>query len=109
LQFAVASGVNIGEGGAGGDEPLWVCNALGGAEDFQELIALPIDAPEQAGLLENKRPGDERGEEKNAEYAACDPAGLRNDIKNVANENGVQEKKNVCLLGREEFLRTNSP
>ena len=76
-------------------------DAFGGAEDFQELIALAADAAEEAGLLENERPGDERGEEKNAEDAASDPAGLRENIKDAANENSVQEKKNVCLLKRE--------
>jgi hypothetical protein len=32
---------------------------------------------------------------------------LRENIEDVADENSVQEKKNVCLLRREEFLRTN--
>jgi hypothetical protein len=30
---------------------------------------------------------------------------LRENIEDVADENGVQEKKNVCLLKREKFLQ----
>ena len=101
LEFAVAGGVNVGEGRAGGDESLRIGDAFGGVEDFEELIALPANAAEHAGLLEDQRPGDERGEEKNAQHAASDPAGLRENVKDVADENGVEEKKNVCLLKRE--------
>jgi hypothetical protein len=32
---------------------------------------------------------------------------LRENIEDVADENGVQEKKNVCLLKREKFLQGN--
>jgi len=32
---------------------------------------------------------------------------LRDDIEDVADENGVQEKKNVCLLKRKKFLQGN--
>jgi len=63
LEFAIAGGVNVGERGAGGDEPLRICDAFGGAEDFQELIALVADTGEETSLLENERPGDQRGEE----------------------------------------------
>jgi hypothetical protein len=108
LEFAIAGSVDVGEGRAGGDESLRVGDAFGGAEDFQELIALAANAAEEAALLENERPGDERGEEKNGEDSASNPAGLRENIEDVADENGVQEKKNVCLLKREKFLRTNS-
>jgi hypothetical protein len=30
---------------------------------------------------------------------------LRENIKDAADENGVQEKKNVCLLRRKKFLQ----
>ena len=63
LEFAIAGGVDIGEGRAGGDESLRIGDALGGAEDFEELIALAADAAEHAGLLENERPGNQGGEE----------------------------------------------
>jgi hypothetical protein len=59
LEFAIAGGVDVGEGRAGGDESLRIGDALGGAEDFQELIALAANAAEEAGLLQNQRPGDE--------------------------------------------------
>ena len=101
MEFAIAGGVDVGEGRAGGDESLRIGNALGGAENFEELIALAADAAEEAGLLEDERPGDERSEEKNGKDAASDQASLRENIKDVADEDGVQEKKNVCLLRRE--------
>ncbi len=63
LGFAITGGVCVGEGRAGGDETLRVGDAFGGAEDFQELIALAANAAEEAGLLEDERPGNERGEE----------------------------------------------
>ncbi len=88
LQFAVAGGVDVGKGRAGGDESLRVGDALGGAKDFEELIALAANAAEEAGLLEDESPGDERGEEQNGEYPAGDPTGLRDDFKNIADENG---------------------
>lgn len=108
LEFAIAGGVNVGEGRAGGNESLRVGDAFGGAEDFKELIALAANAAEEATLLENQRPRDERSEEKNDEDAASDQAGLRKNIEDVADENGVQEKMNVCLLKREKFFRAIS-
>jgi hypothetical protein len=87
---------------------LRIGDAFRGAENLEELIALAANAAEEAGLLENERPGDERSEEKNGQDAASDQAGLRKNIEDVADEDGVQEKKNVCLLRGEEFLRTNS-
>jgi len=53
LEFAVAGGVDVGEGRAGGDESLRIGDAFGGVEDFEELIALPANAAEHAGLLED--------------------------------------------------------
>jgi hypothetical protein len=72
LEFAIAGGVDVGEGRAGGDKSLRIGDALGGAEDFQKLIALAANAAEEAGLLQNQRPGDERSEEKNGKDAASD-------------------------------------
>ena len=108
LEFAIAGGVNVGEGRAGGDESLRIGDAFCGAEDFQELIALAANTAEKARLLKNERPGDERREEKNAEDSASNPAGLLENIEDAADENGVQEKKNVCLLNIEKFFRANS-
>ena len=108
MEFAIAGSVDIGEGRAGGDKPLWIGNALGGAEDFEELIALAANAAEEAGFLKDQRPGNERSKEKNGEDAASDQAGLRENIENVADENSVQEKMNVCLLKRKKFFRAIS-
>ncbi len=63
LEFTIAGSVDVGKGGAGGDEALGVCDAFGGAEDFEELVAFAADAPEDAELLENQSPGDEGEEE----------------------------------------------
>jgi len=105
LEFAIAGGVDVGEGRAGGDESLRIGDAFCGAEDFQELVALAANTAEEARLLEDERPGDEGREEKNAEDSTSNPAGLLENIEDVADENGVQEKKNVCLLKKEKFLQ----
>jgi hypothetical protein len=81
LQFAVAGGVNVGEGRAGGDESLGIGDAFGGAEDFEELVALTADAAEEAEFLEDERPGNEREEEEDAEDGAGDPAGLGENVE----------------------------
>jgi len=86
LQFAVSGGVDIGERGACGDESLGIGNALGGAKDFEELIALAADATEQAEFLEDERPGDQGEEEKNAKDDTRDPASLRKNVKNITDE-----------------------
>jgi hypothetical protein len=62
LQFAVAGGVDIGKGRAGGDESLGICDTLCGAKDSQELIALARNASEQTQFLKNEGPGDQREE-----------------------------------------------
>jgi hypothetical protein len=42
---------------------LGIGDAFGGAEDFEELIALAADAAEEAGFLQDQRPRDKGGEE----------------------------------------------
>lgn len=59
LEFAVAGGVDVGEGRAGGDDSLGIGDTLGGAKDFKELVALAGDAAEQAKLLKDQSPGDQ--------------------------------------------------
>ena len=84
LEFAIAGGVDVGEGRAGGDESLRIGDALGGAEDFEELIALAADAAEEAEFLEDERPGDQGEEEQDAENSASDPTGLRENVEDIA-------------------------
>ena len=81
LEFAIAGGVDVGEGRAGGDESLRIGDALGGAEDFQELIAFAADAAEEAGLLENERPGDERGEEEHEQERRARPSRFAREFR----------------------------
>jgi hypothetical protein len=47
LEFAIAGSVDVGEGRAGRDESLRIGDALGGAKDFEELVALATDASEE--------------------------------------------------------------
>ena len=58
MEFAVAGGVDVREGRARGNEALRIGDALGGAEESEELVALAADTAEDAELLENERPGD---------------------------------------------------
>jgi hypothetical protein len=81
LEFAVAGGVDVGEGGAGGDESLGIGDAFGGAEDLEELVALAAKAAEETEFLEDEGPGDEREEEENRENDTRDPTGLRKNVK----------------------------
>ena len=70
LEFAVSGGVDIGERRAGGNDPLGIGNAFGGSKYLEELVGLAADTSEDAQLLENKRPGDQREEEQDAENGA---------------------------------------
>ena len=56
LKFTIARGVDDGEGRAGGHESLRIGDPLGGAKDFEELVALAADASEEAGFLEDEGP-----------------------------------------------------
>ena len=98
LQFTVAGGIDVGEGRAGGDESLRISDAFGGAKDSEELVALAGDASEEAKLLEDKRPRDEREEQKKAKNAASDPSGLLNDVEDVTDVERGQQENNVSSL-----------
>jgi hypothetical protein len=98
LQFAVAGGIDVGEGRARGDESLRIGNAFGGAKDSEELVALASDASEEAKLLKDKRPRDEREEQKKAKNAASDPSGLLNDVEDVTDVERGQQENNVSSL-----------
>lgn len=84
LQLAVTCGVDVGERRAGGDESLRIGDALGGAENFEELVTLPVDAAEKAEFLEDERPRNQRKEEKDHKNSASDPSGLRKNVENIA-------------------------
>jgi len=103
LKFAIAGSVDVGEGRAGRDESLRIGDALGGAKDFEELVALATDASEETRFLKDEGPGDERGEKKKAKNPACDPAGLRENIKDVADEDVGKQRNNVSSSGKINF------
>ena len=84
MEFTIAGRVNVGEGRAGGDESLRIGYAFGGAEDFEELIALAADATEESELLEDQRPGDEGEEEQDAENRTSHPTGLLENVEDIA-------------------------
>src|SRR5208337_2732109 len=54
LEFAVASGVNVGKGRARGDQALRIGDAFGGPENSEKLGAFAADTSEDAELLENE-------------------------------------------------------
>jgi hypothetical protein len=83
LQFAIASGVNVGERRAGGDKALGIGDTFSGAEDFKELIALPANTAEEAEFLEDERPGNQGKEEQDAENGASDPTCLRENVEDI--------------------------
>jgi hypothetical protein len=103
LELAIAGGVDVGEGRAGRDEALGVGYTLGGAKNFEELVGFAADAAKEAEFLEDHRPGDQREEEKKEKDGTGDPAGLRENVKDVADENGG-EKKNWENPSERKFL-----
>jgi hypothetical protein len=105
LKFAVAGGVDVGKGRARGDEALRIGDAFGGPENSEELVAFAADASEDAELLENERPGDQREEQKQHEYETSDPAGLRENIEDVADEDGGEQKNGVSPSGMRNLYR----
>ncbi len=98
MQFAIAGGIDVGKWRAGGDESLRIGDAFRGAKDSEELVALTSDASEEAQLLEDKRPRDEREEQKKAKNAASDPSGLLKNIEDVTNVERGQQENNVSSL-----------
>ena len=88
LKFPIARSVDVGEGRASGDDALRIGNTACGAKDLEELVRLPTDAAKDAEFLEDERPGDEREEEQDGENGTRYPAGLLENFKDVADENG---------------------
>jgi len=84
---------------------LRIGDAFGGAEEPEELVALAADATEDAELLENERPGDQREKEKQQEDETSDPAGLRKNVEDVADEDGGEQKNGVSPSGKPNFYR----
>jgi hypothetical protein len=95
LQFAIAGGVDGRKRRAGGNEALGIGDPLRGAEDFQELVGFAADATEKARLLEDKRPGNQGKDEKKSEDEAGNPAGLRENFKDIADEDGGEQRDDV--------------
>ena len=105
MKFAITSGIDVGKGRARGDETLRIGDAFGGPEDSEELVAFAADASKDAELLENERPGDQREEEKQQEDETSDPAGLRENIEDVADEDGGEQKNGVSPSRKQKFYR----
>ena len=105
LEFTVAGGVNVRERRTCRDETLRVGDAFSGAEEPEELVALAADTTEDAELLEDERPGDQREEEKQQEDETSDPAGLRENIEDVADEDGGEQENGVSPSGQRNFYR----
>jgi len=103
LEFAVAGGVDVGKRRARGDESLGIGNALGCAEDLQELAAFPLDAAKNAKLLENDGPGNQGKQKKKGENDTGDPTGLRDDFKNIADEDGGEQENDFNPSEKRKF------
>ena len=88
LEFAIAGSVDVSKRRAGSDDALRIGNTFRGAEDSQELVGLATNAAEDAHLLEDQRPRNEREEEKKQEDSAGHQASLLEDVENVADDNG---------------------
>ena len=88
LEFAITSGVDVGERRAGGNDALRVGDAFGGAEDPKELVRLAADAAENAEFLKDQCPGYKGEKEQKCENGARDQASLLEDIKDVADDDG---------------------
>lgn len=86
MEFAITGGVDVRERRASGHQTLGIGAAFGGTENFEELIALAADAAEEPHFLEDERPGNERKEEENREDATRDPACLRKNVEDVADD-----------------------
>jgi hypothetical protein len=97
LQLTIASGIDVGEGRADGYERLRVSDTARGSKNAQELVALAPDAAEEAPLLENDGPGNNREQEKKQKDAAGDPTSLRKDISNIGDKNRGEQKNDVPL------------
>ncbi|MFI5098731.1 MAG: hypothetical protein ACHQT6_12230 [Candidatus Acidiferrales bacterium] len=80
-------------------------DAFGGAEESEELVALAADTAEDAELLEDERPGDQREEKKQQEDESGDPAGLRENIEDVADEDGGEQENGDSPSGKRDFCR----
>ena len=96
-EFAIASGVNRSEWRASGSECLRIGDALGGAKNTQELIALTADAAEEAELLEDHGPGDDGKHSEQEQNAAGDPARLSKNVSEVSDKDGGEQKNGVPL------------
>jgi hypothetical protein len=94
LEFAITSGVDVGEGRTGSGERLRIGNAARCAVDTEELIALTTEAAKQAEFLKNHPPGDDREEKKQSQDAAGNPTGLFKNAAEVDGEGCNQKKRN---------------
>ena len=103
LEFAITGGVDVGERRAGGDNALRIGNALGGTKDFEELVALALDASEETHFLEDQGPGNQGEEQQDAQHGARDPSGLRKNVEDVANDDDRKQKDNVDPSEAEKF------
>src|SRR6266481_4065784 len=64
LQFAITGGVNVGERRTCGRKRLRIGHTARSPKNAQELVALPVDAAEQAEFLQNHSPRDDGKKEK---------------------------------------------
>ena len=103
LQFTIACGIDRRERRTHRDKALWISDPLGGAENLKELVALATDTAEQTGLLEDESPGNKREEQKKGQNEAGNPAGLRENFKDVADIDSGKRRDDVNPSRETEF------
>ena len=95
LQLSITGGIDIGEGRASGRERLRIGDPTSGAEDAEELIALPANPAKQAEFLQDHSPGDYGEEKKQPQDDAGNQTRLCKNAAKVGGKSCKQEKRNV--------------
>jgi hypothetical protein len=71
---------------------LRISDTTRGAEDAQELIALPADTAEQTNLLKNHGPGNNGKKKKQSQNTARNPAGVGENASQIDQKNTSNQK-----------------
>jgi len=76
---------------------LRIGNALGGAKDADELVALTADAAEEAELLQDHGPGDDGKNPEDEQNAARYPTRLSEDTAEISDEDRCEQENDAAL------------
>lgn len=104
LEFTITCCIHGRKRRAGGCQGLGIGDSASGTKNPEKLIALAANAAESAKLLKNHRPGNQREEKKKQKNAAGNPAGLRENVSDIGQKNGGEQKNDGLLSENEIFL-----